>query len=330
MRLSCSKRLVDYSLAPLAPNYPRAFWFTFPLHSSLPPSGFISSHFSEPWGADLKKSGLLCFGRSSARKNLAYLPCRLARDGSTFHIISGGGKSKKALRLRKPPKTLCPTPLHQQFHRQLSSNLSRSSNMPYDHCRKAARLFSSHLGVVRPAPVASTRRGFAHKSGGSPPARVMCVAAWPGRNAASGVLRRPLPPQSVRFSSSARRSRRVRVSPSPVRRTSLLPVLATIVLASRPGQIRLAGYRARRWARTRSPSAGSRTRAVSAGRGCLAGSTVSFDPNQPAPPAKEVNQGAFLGGEQSAPNSPSRFGGAGVMSVGRLRAAGCDAQNFAA
>ena len=41
--------------------------------------------------------------------------------------------------------------------------------MPYDHCRKAARLFSSHLGVVRPAPVASTRRGLDHKREGVRP-----------------------------------------------------------------------------------------------------------------------------------------------------------------
>ena len=110
MRLSGPKRFLNYSLASLAPNYPRKFWFTFPLHSSLLPSGFISSHFSEPWSVELKKSGLLCFGRSSARKNLAYLPCRLARDGSTFHIISGGGKLKKALRLRKPPGRFVPHP----------------------------------------------------------------------------------------------------------------------------------------------------------------------------------------------------------------------------
>ena len=41
--------------------------------------------------------------------------------------------------------------------------------MPYDNCRKAARLFSSHLDVVRPAPVGSTRRGFAHKREGVRP-----------------------------------------------------------------------------------------------------------------------------------------------------------------
>jgi len=37
--------------------------------------------------------------------------------------------------------------------------------MPYDNCRKAARLFSSQLGAVRPAPVASTR-AFARKAAG--------------------------------------------------------------------------------------------------------------------------------------------------------------------
>ena len=41
--------------------------------------------------------------------------------------------------------------------------------MSYDHCRKAARLFSSHLGVDRPAPVGSTRRGFARKARGVHP-----------------------------------------------------------------------------------------------------------------------------------------------------------------
>jgi len=41
--------------------------------------------------------------------------------------------------------------------------------MPYDNCRKAARLFSSHLGVVRPSPVASIRRGCAHKRDGVRP-----------------------------------------------------------------------------------------------------------------------------------------------------------------
>jgi len=57
--------------------------------------------------------------------------------------------------------------------------------MPYDNCRKAARLFSSHLGVVRPAPVASTRRGFAHKAAGVRPPE--SCASLRGR---AGTLRR--------------------------------------------------------------------------------------------------------------------------------------------
>ena len=38
--------------------------------------------------------------------------------------------------------------------------------MPYDYCRKAARLFSSRLDAVRPAPVNSTRRALARKGAG--------------------------------------------------------------------------------------------------------------------------------------------------------------------
>ena len=125
----------------------------------------------------------------------------------------------------------------------------------------------------------------------------MCVIAWPGRNSSPGFLLISMFPQGVRFPSSAGSTRRVRVSPPPGRRTWLLPVRATFVLTSRPSQIRLAGYRARGRARTRSQPAGSRTRAISAGRGCLAGSALSIDRNHLLPPAKEVNQGAFLRGE---------------------------------
>jgi len=41
--------------------------------------------------------------------------------------------------------------------------------MPYENCRKAARLFSSRFGVLRPAPVAPTRRAFARKAAGVRP-----------------------------------------------------------------------------------------------------------------------------------------------------------------
>ena len=57
--------------------------------------------------------------------------------------------------------------------------------MPFDNCRKAARLFSSHLDVVRPAPVGSTRRGFAHKREGVRPSE--SCASLRGQ---AGTLRR--------------------------------------------------------------------------------------------------------------------------------------------
>jgi hypothetical protein len=170
MLLPPPRRLLDKSHGSLtALHFPGGYRFSFLLHTSLPASSRNVFRLSQPWGAGLQKSGLRCSGPYSATKNLAYLPCRLGTDGSTFHFNSGGGGLKKASGPRQSPKTLCPTLLDQQFHRQLAPCRFRSFNMPYKNCRKAARLFPSCPGVLFPAPVASTRRTFGRPATGVRP-----------------------------------------------------------------------------------------------------------------------------------------------------------------
>jgi len=88
--------------APLAQGLRAAFPAALVLRSSLLASYRVSSLLSEVTGTDLKKSGLLCSIVYSATKNLAYLPCRLARDGSIFLFFSGGGVSGKICSLKHP------------------------------------------------------------------------------------------------------------------------------------------------------------------------------------------------------------------------------------
>ena len=54
-------------------------------------------------GADLKQSGLRFSVLFSATQNLAYLPCRIARDGSIFRFFVGGVFRKKVFPPARPP-----------------------------------------------------------------------------------------------------------------------------------------------------------------------------------------------------------------------------------
>ena len=48
--------------------------------------------------------------------------------------------------------------------------------MPYENCRKAARLFSSPAGVFCPAPAPSSRRAFGRKTPGDRPSSQSCAS----------------------------------------------------------------------------------------------------------------------------------------------------------
>ena len=85
---------------------PGICWFSFLLHTSLPASHRLFFRLSKLWRAGLT-TGLRRLGPFSATKILAYLPCRLGTDGSTFHFNSGGGALKKASGPRPFPKLLC-------------------------------------------------------------------------------------------------------------------------------------------------------------------------------------------------------------------------------
>jgi len=67
----------------------------FVLHASLPHSYFNSFPSSEVGKANLKISGLRLSIPLSATQNLAYFPCLVAGDVSTFLFFSGGGVSEK-------------------------------------------------------------------------------------------------------------------------------------------------------------------------------------------------------------------------------------------
>jgi hypothetical protein len=74
-----------------------------PRSTSLVPSCRTSSPLSAVGRALLKQSGLHSSLLSSATQNLAYLPCRIARDGSIFRFFVGGDVcKKKASRLQRP------------------------------------------------------------------------------------------------------------------------------------------------------------------------------------------------------------------------------------
>jgi len=177
MLLPPPKRLLDNSHGSLtALHFPGGYRFSFLLLTSLPASSRNVFRLSQPWGAGLQKSGLRCLGPFSATKNLAYLPCRLGIDGSTFHFNSGGGGLKKASGPRQPPKTLRPALLDQQSHRQLPPCRFRSFNMPDKNRRKAARLFPSCPGALLPAPVAPTRRTFGRPATGVRRSSASCAS----------------------------------------------------------------------------------------------------------------------------------------------------------
>jgi hypothetical protein len=199
------------------------------LHTSLPLSDRNSSLLSEAGGTDLKQSGLPCSVPSSATKNLAYLPCRLERDGSTFPFFSGGGVSKKALRTATPPDL---------FSSQLDSQVWPVLFLRSDF--HAIRELSCCCKVVSlppscPLPGAASGdspRVRSYCGGSSAALRASCFIARPTRSAGPGILPPPLLPQGLRFSGPAGRSRRVHVSPPPVSRARLFPVAATIVPTS--------------------------------------------------------------------------------------------------
>jgi len=174
------------SVAPLHFHFPGVCQYSFPLHTSLPASNCIASHLSKPWGAGLKKTGLRCLGPFSATKNLAYLPCRLGTDGSTFHFNSGGGGLKKASGPRPSPWRFVLHCLISSFAVSFHPVVLGVYNMPYKNCGKAARLSSSCPGVIFPAPVASTRRAFGRPTTGVRPSSKSC-ASFRGQ---AGTLRR--------------------------------------------------------------------------------------------------------------------------------------------
>ena len=156
--------------ARLARDLRQAFLAAVALCSSLLPSYCVSSLLSEVRDTDLKKSGLLPSVPSSATLDLAYLPCRIGRDGSTILFLSGGGIAKKTPLPAAPPEPGFLYGLVGEFIPHLSVFISRSASMRFENHHDAAKLFSFHPRVFCPAPIPRTPPTLrSAAAGGRPP-----------------------------------------------------------------------------------------------------------------------------------------------------------------
>jgi len=135
----------------------------------------------------LKISGLRLSVPFSATQNLAYLPCRIARDGSTFLFFSGGGVSEKNAP-RHTPKTLFSSRLYGQFCPYFPLLFSRSALMRFENYHDAAKMFPSHPQVPYSAPAPRTPRTLRGAVAGVPPSLESRVSS----RAEPGALRREL------------------------------------------------------------------------------------------------------------------------------------------
>jgi len=148
----------------LLPASPPAFI----LHASLLHSCCNSISISEVGGSNLKISGLRLSVPFSATQNLAYLPCRIAGDSSTFLFFSGGGVSEKNAP-RLTPNRLFSSRLYGQFCPHFPVLSSRSAFMRFEPSHVAIKMFPSHAHVPCSAPAPRGPRTLRGAVAGVPP-----------------------------------------------------------------------------------------------------------------------------------------------------------------